>query len=103
MFESMAMHPNKEIFATGQVTTLTGTRNPKICIWNSTTLECTATLEGFHQRGVIALSFTKDGNYLVSVGNDDKHSIAVYDLKKKALIANSPGHTNEVMTSLLSI
>eukprot|EP01119_Soliformovum_irregulare_P015459 TRINITY_DN4351_c0_g1_i2.p1 TRINITY_DN4351_c0_g1~~TRINITY_DN4351_c0_g1_i2.p1 ORF type:complete len:670 (+),score=245.56 TRINITY_DN4351_c0_g1_i2:715-2724(+) len=93
---SLAMHPDKDIIATGQVASIKD-KKPKICIWSSKTLELLAVLEGFHTRGVSCLGFSKDGNFLGTVGQDDKHSIAVYDWKKKSLVASSPGNNNETV------
>jgi hypothetical protein len=42
---SLAMHPDREIMATGQVG-----KDPTICVWSSTTCELLAELKGFHQR-----------------------------------------------------
>lgn len=43
--------------------------------------ECppTQTLSGFHRRAITALSFSRDGRHLASLGCDDDHSLAVYD------------------------
>jgi microtubule-associated protein-like 6 len=89
---SLALHPDGNIVATGQVTGLKGSKQPKICIWDSTTLQTLVTLEGFHEKSVCALDFTRpDGTYLVSVGTDFHNSVAVYDWKKNQIVAQSYG------------
>lgn len=67
---SMALHPSGDIVATGQVG-----KDPQIIIWNTSTLSKLSTLTGAHERGVCALAFSPDGNTLLSVGLDDKHTI----------------------------
>lgn len=95
----MALHPNGEIVATGQVSSLKGSRQPKICIWSAKTLKILAELEGFHQRSVISLGFSSDGNFLVSCGTDDHNSIAVYDWQKKKVVANAYGSSSNVFVT----
>ena len=72
---SLAMHPDREIMATGRVG-----KDPTICVWSSTTCELLAELKGFHQRAVVSLSFDGTGKYLASVGLDDDHSVAILRL-----------------------
>jgi WD40 repeat protein len=93
---SLAIHPQGEIVATGQVSTLKASRKPKICVWNSKTMSTLAVLEDFHQRSVCALAFSADGNYLLSVGSDDHNSVCVYDWKHKKNLANAFGHSSKV-------
>ena len=88
---SLAMHPDREIMATGQVG-----KDPTICVWSSTTCELLAELKGFHQRAVVSLSFDGTGKYLASVGLDDDHSVAIYDWASRRMVANSKGDENRV-------
>ena len=44
---------------------------------------------GFHKRGVAAVDFAANSATLVSVGLDDEHSIAVYDVAKVSFSAYS--------------
>ena len=87
----MAMHPDREIVATGQVG-----KDPTICVWSSTTCELLAELKGFHQRAVVSLSFDAAGKCLASVGLDDDHSVAVYDWQSRRMLANAKGDVNRV-------
>ena len=43
--------------ATGQIG-----KDPFICVWDSRTLKTESILQGEHQRGITALSFSGDGN-----------------------------------------
>ena len=74
---SLVMHPDKKIVATGQVG-----KDPQILVWDSTNCKKLSMLKGFHERGVCSLDFSPDGNQLVSVGLDDKHSIAIWNWKR---------------------
>ena len=87
----LAMHPDRDIVATGQVG-----KDPTICVWSSATCEMLAELRGFHQRAVISLSFDATGRYLASVGLDDEHSVAVYDWQARRMVANSKGDDNRI-------
>lgn len=54
---SLALHPEKRFVATGQIG-----KDPFICVWDSKTLKTESILQGEHQRGITALSFSGDGN-----------------------------------------
>jgi len=73
----LAMHPNMIYVATGDVG-----ETPKICIWDSTTMECLARISGLLKKGISHLCFSSDGNYLAASGMDDYHCIAIYDWDK---------------------
>ena len=81
-----AMHPGGRLVATGEVG-----RAPTIYVWDSETMEKRATLGGDHRRGVPLLCFSDDGASLCSVGDDDEHSIAVYDWSSGAARAKAKG------------
>ena len=87
----LAMHPDGEIAATGQAG-----RDPVVCVWSTKTNRVLAELRGFHQRAVTSLSFDATGKFLVTVGLDDEHSIAVYDWENKKVLANSKGDTKRI-------
>ena len=86
----MSLHPDMDLIATGQVG-----RDPVVCIWSTKTHEMISELRGYHQRAVTSLSFDATGKFLVTVGLDDEHSIAVYDWENKKVLANSKGDTPE--------
>ena len=57
-----------------------------------------AQLQGFHRRAVVALCFSPgDGTYLASVGQDNDHSVAIYDWAKEELLATYKGDPNPVL------
>ena len=53
---SLALHPDKEQIATGQVG-----KSPQILVWNSNTLNTTSIMKGGHTDGVGILVFDKNG------------------------------------------
>ena len=87
----MSLHPDMDLIATGQVG-----RDPVVCIWSTKTHEMISELRGYHQRAVTSLSFDATGKFLVTVGLDDEHSIAVYDWENKKVLANSKGDTRRI-------
>eukprot|EP01119_Soliformovum_irregulare_P013844 TRINITY_DN3722_c0_g1_i1.p1 TRINITY_DN3722_c0_g1~~TRINITY_DN3722_c0_g1_i1.p1 ORF type:complete len:1927 (-),score=428.61 TRINITY_DN3722_c0_g1_i1:16-5796(-) len=89
---SLALHPDGTTVATGQVG-----KDPKIIVWDANSQAKIAVLQGFHQRGVCSLSFSGDGQFLVSVGLDDKHTLGVWDWKKGQLKAQGPGSQEKIM------
>lgn len=50
-------------------------------MWDPDSLKPICSLEGFHKGGIGQLTFSKDGKLLVSVGQDDDHSVAVFNVE----------------------
>ena len=88
----MAISPDRRYVATGQ----TGNR-PAIVVFDSETGETVQVLSGFHKRAVSQLEFSSDGKFLASAGNDDNHSIAVYDWMAGVIQASTTGGLRKVM------
>ena len=89
---SLALHPSGNLIATGQLG-----KTPRIVIWNAETMESVQTLHGVHKRGVPYLHVSKDGSRLVTVGQDDDHSIAVYDWENGTIQASARGDRKKVL------
>lgn len=106
----MAVHPEGQIVATGQmagkelVGPASNTRNTQgakgrkpladgklvaIYIWNASDMTPIRKIEGFHRRALRHLKFSPNGRYLMSIGEDDFNSVAVYDWASGAMVANS--------------
>lgn len=77
----LAVHPSQPIVATGQLDPK-GKGTPYICIWNESNCELVRKIT-FHDRGVCALAFSPDGRYLVSIGNDDSHTLAIWNWEEE--------------------
>ncbi|GMH46698.1 hypothetical protein TrVE_jg371 [Triparma verrucosa] len=89
---AMAMHPDGKIVATGQMG-----KKPTIVVWDSETGENLARIQGFFRRGILRLDFSTDGTTLIGVGNDDDHSIALYDWKSNKCKASSKGDKAKIL------
>lgn len=92
---SIALHPDETIVATGQVG-----KHPLICLWNSVTLETLRILQGFHERAVNSLSFSNDGVFLASTGQDQDHALALYDWKNGVLKASTKADSSNKILSV---
>ena len=73
----LAMHPNMIYAATGDVSP-----TPKICIWDTITMECLARITGLLNQGISHICFSPDGNYLAASAKDEYHCIVIYDWEK---------------------
>jgi microtubule-associated protein-like 6 len=122
---SLCLHPEGNLVASGQIG-----KFPVIIIWNAFSMkkeryfrDCAfsisltqhRSLKGFHTNAVSALSFSKDGTLLVSVGADavcaqtefcdssflffllQRHSVAVWEWKKRQLLTTAEGHNDTVL------
>lgn len=87
---ALSTHKLESIAASGDLGEV-----PSIRVWNCDTLETICVLSGFHRRCINHLKFSPDGKYLISVGQDDYHSIALYDWKNKHLISHSYSFQNK--------
>lgn len=75
---ALSIHPNKEVIATGQVG-----KDPLICLWNATTMEfITSFKQGRDTRAVRSIGFSKSGKYISTTGDDNDHTVFVFDWAK---------------------
>lgn len=67
-------HPKfPNVVATGQIG-----QTPAVNIWNAATKETLSIIRGFHTKGVCSVNFSGSGRYLLTVGIDNNHSLAVW-------------------------
>ena len=79
---ALAIHPNRDLVATGQVG-----KDPLICIWSTKTMALvTSFKQGRDTRAVRSLGWSKKGKYLASTGDDNEHTVFVYDVEKSSKI-----------------
>jgi len=83
---AMAVHRPTGMVATGDQAEL-----PSIRVWDASTLATIAVIDGFHRRGIAHLQFSPSGQFLVSVGQDRFHSIAVYEWRSKYIVSHTMG------------
>ena len=72
----MAIHPNREWVATGQLG-----RRPYVCVWDAiTTLQLQRIAHPAGMRGVVALGFSRadGGDHLTAVNSDNSHTVMVW-------------------------
>ena len=88
----LAVSPDGKQVATGQMG-----KRPCVLVWDAgscTTLSC---LKGFHKRGISLVTFSDDGSLIASVGQDDNHSVAIYNWAQERKVASSKGDKNKTL------
>ena len=94
---AMAVHAERQLAATAEVRWLqpvclssslvttcvwvqheaeTGTT---VYVWNTRTMEVVSTLSGLHASGIIAVAFTACGTGVLTLGNERRHAIGVWN------------------------
>ncbi|KAL7535708.1 hypothetical protein ACHAXR_006679, partial [Thalassiosira sp. AJA248-18] len=63
--------------------------DPKICAWYANTLSSIVTIPSFHQNGTSKLIFSPSGELLLSLGNNELNSVAVYNWQEKKILFTS--------------
>lgn len=85
----MAMHPDKEIVATGTKSAFQKNKLVDIYVWSISTQEVLARLSGFHRGAVGCLRFSPDGSKLLSIGQNDQQAVAIYDWSNQVLLGTT--------------
>ncbi|KAG1711816.1 hypothetical protein DVH05_009058 [Phytophthora capsici] len=65
--------PKRNLIATGE-----RGKKPALRVWDAHTGELCCEMKEFHTRGILSVAFSNDSTRLVSVGDDDDHSLAVW-------------------------
>ena len=90
---ALCIHPDKEHIATGEVG-----KDPKVIVWNTKTMQPVKLFRnGRGSRGVTALAFSKDGNYLASCANDNDHNVRVWDWKSGSKVHEDKGGPDKIL------
>eukprot|EP00759_Apiculatamorpha_spiralis_P042327 PhF_6_TR40461/c0_g1_i1/m.60460/K18598/EML6; echinoderm microtubule-associated protein-like 6 len=93
---AIAVHPGdtkfrpKTLVATSQYG-----RKPHICIWDIESGTTVATLRDFHEKTVLALSFSANGEHLASVSGDTQHTLNIFLWQTKELISTAKISTEQ--------
>lgn len=79
---AMAITPNREVVATGQMAEVDKER-PKIPIvdvhvWSVNGKKTLSVFRKCHQRAIVVLEFSPDGQILLTIGQDDKNTLKAY-------------------------
>ncbi|ETW03494.1 hypothetical protein, variant [Aphanomyces invadans] len=90
----MAMSPSGRFVATGE-----RGKKPTIRVWDAKSGATLSVLAGFHSRGVVSVTFSHDEKTIASVGEDDDHSLAIWEDKggawsKGQLVTTAKGDKN---------
>jgi microtubule-associated protein-like 6 len=86
---AMAMHPDRDIIATGQMAAKGKAKIIDMFVWKASTGECLAQIAGFHRRAIRNIAFSPDGSKILSIGEDDQHSVAVHDWVNKKMLGSA--------------
>jgi WD40 repeat protein len=90
---ALAVHPNKQYVATGQVG-----KDPLICVWEVKDCSLLAKFRlGKDTRAVKCLGFSKDGRYLAAVGDDNDHTVAVWEWEDSHKVASIPSGAEAIL------
>jgi microtubule-associated protein-like 6 len=85
----LSIHPNRKIAATGQMAHIGKSRSLELHVWDCETLESISVLTGFHRRAIRHVDFSPDGSKILSIGEDDDHSMAIYEWQQKRLVCTA--------------
>jgi WD40 repeat protein len=91
---ALAIHPNKDFVATGEVG-----KNPKICVWKATdpSSSCVEFCQGRDSRAVACLGFSYDGKYLASADLHNDHNVRVWEWEKSTLLYTLKGGPDRIL------
>jgi len=84
----------KNVVATGQIGT-----SPTVHVWNAASLDTLSIIQGFHTKGVCYVNFSSSGRYLLSIGLDDEHSVAVWRWAEGSKVATAVGHSQRIFVA----
>ena len=90
----MSITPDRKIVATGQMAQVDqlNKKIPKVSIhvWSIDNKTQLKELKNFHQRAIVILEFSPDGSHLLSIGQDDQNTLAVYNCQSWKIVWSAP-------------
>jgi len=90
---ALAVHPSKKIVATGQVG-----KDPLICVWSAEDCSLITKFKlGKDTRAVKCLGFSNNGKYLAAVGDDNDHTVAVWEWETAHKVASIPSGAEAIL------
>ncbi|KAJ5072729.1 wd-40 repeat protein [Anaeramoeba ignava] len=84
-----AINYDKTLFCTAEMKD-----NPLICVWDIKERKLLSSFFTQNENGIEYITFSEEGTRLVTVGSDSKHTISLYDWKKRQLICSHIGDEN---------
>ena len=87
------------LFVSGQNSSIVnGKSTPAyIAVWDSTDMSKNWILKGTpSDRAFRSVAFTGDGKYVISISNDDNHTVKVWDYQAKTMVASAKGDNNPI-------
>jgi WD40 repeat protein len=90
---SLAIHPSRQYVATGQ-----SGQDPLICVWAAEDCSLIAKFRlGKGTRACKSLGFSNSGKYLAATGDDNDHTVAVWDWEEGTRIATSKSGPDAIL------
>jgi WD40 repeat protein/Ca2+-binding EF-hand superfamily protein len=89
----LTLHPGGKICASAEIG-----RRPRIIVWDVGTCQMLSALKGFHIRAVTSLAFSSNGKKLLSIGQDDWHSLVVYDWRTSVILHSSKTVRSKILS-----
>ena len=68
-----------------------------IFLWSVDTMGTKQHIQGLLQFGVVAVCFSGDGSRVFGIGDDNSHTVGMYDVSTGVLIASAPGDRNKLV------
>ncbi|XP_046338524.1 echinoderm microtubule-associated protein-like 6 isoform X1 [Haliotis rufescens] len=85
-------HPKlKNVVASGQIG-----NPPSVHVWDAVTKETMSIVQGVHSKGVCSVDFSCTGKYLLTVGLEDEHNVAVWRWQDGSKVATAPGNSQRI-------
>lgn len=99
---SLDVDPSGKFAATGEYA-----KNPELHIWDARTAKYVTSFKDIHRRGITSVSFSSEGEYLITLGQDEMNSIVVLRSNSKQwmdgyIMSSTSVTSNKMFWSLYS-